>query len=311
FAIGTMLAAEEALSTKQYDQFREKSEKNFQKAAEFFSVLVKKVNRLLEEKNKDHPGGNISFLPVTSKVRDKTIYGIPGFTVAYTLSGSLYQEVQTGGDPTYLQDPRGIYSGTLYLSIEVEGMDSLDYAFVEGCCLPNGELNETADWRQILKRFPDRPEIRKTLLAAFIDRTVSPAKLTRNLSGEFTVTITSENGLGKAQLSGAFNSLSDETDFQFSHSIFTLFLAPKAIETPNGPENLGQPQYNVILTSVPGAGLSQIHVRVTDANRAATVSDDTTYTEFSGDGRALVIPVSKQGDVFDQLPYPPGIIITK
>ena len=308
--LGTYGAINEAMDTKQYEEFNRNSAEKFRLAAEFHILLNRKVRKALEDKNKGHYTGYIYFDNAECEVENRSLLGMNGIKVKYRLVGTLYQEAVSDQKPEDMSDMSGAYKGTLYLTVEgVDLANSLDAGWADrtNLCIGSAVGNESVgQWCQILKRFPDR-NWKEVELDNFTETTISYASLVRKLSGEFTATVSSKDGIGKVSLSGALNNISDETTFNFHHSLYMH--SRFEVVKNNGKNRYGQWESRTSIWSEPEeCGLNGLYVKVS-GNEALGHTGDAAYAEFGGYGRICLIPKTHAATVFDDLKYPPKMTI--
>ncbi|MBO4229902.1 MAG: hypothetical protein J5938_06100 [Clostridia bacterium] len=308
FALNSIDVALELADTEQFDKFCNEMTKLFEKIAEFYIRCSQKMNDLAEKKNANRI--RISFKDAKCDADPCVFLGVDNVTTQFTLNGDLY--LKTGDTVVAAGDNSGTYEGELTLVLEGKNFgECFDARFSDSSdiWLYGQRIN---DWCQILYKFEGMPNARSELLSKFIPKVNKPTVLKRTLVGKFTADIRSWTaGTLKPSLSGAFNNVSDKTEFTFEMNFGQEMRSTVSVDRNGTHIDLGQPvqQWHVKST---GRGLDAMHVTWV-GNEAARVwlnGQSVGQEMYSGDGQDVPLTQRDIGTVFYPLEFAPEITVT-
>lgn len=307
FALDSIDVALELADTEQFDKFCDEMTKLFAKIAEFYIRCSQKMNDLAEKKNQNRI--RISFKDAKCDADPCVFLGVDNVTTQFTLNGDLY--LKTGDTVVTPGDNSGVYEGELTLTLEGKDFaNCFDARFADASdlYLYGQRIN---DWCQILYKFEALPNAREDLLAKFIPKVNKPTVLKRTLVGKFTADIRSWTaGTLKPVLSGAFNNVSDTTEFTFEMNFGQEMKAHQTAVKDWLIVDLGAPvqQWHVKST---GRGLDAFRVTWV-GNEAARVWCDGQsigIEMYGGEGQDVPITQRDIGTVFYPLEFAPEITV--
>ena len=308
FAINSVDVALELADTEQFDKFCEEMTKLFAKIAEFYIRCSQKMNDLAEKKNQNRI--RISFKDAKCDADPCVFLGVDNVTTQFTLNGDMY--LKTGDTVVTPGDNSGVYEGELTLTLEGKDFaNCFDARFADASdlYLYGQRIN---DWCQILYKFEVLPNAREDFLAKFIPKVNQPTVLKRTLVGKFTANIRSWSaGTVKPVLSGAFNNVSDTTEFTFEMNFGQEMKAHQTVARNGMIIDLGAPvmQWHVKST---GRGLDAFRVTWV-GNEAARVwcnGQSIGAEMYGGEGQDVPITQRDIGTVFYPLEFAPEITVT-
>ncbi|MBQ6183047.1 MAG: hypothetical protein IJK33_04085 [Clostridia bacterium] len=305
FALSSIDVAKEFADISQFEKFCEEMERRYAAVGAFYAICSQRMNTEVLRKNSDPV---IEFKNATA---DNTcvFLGLDNVTVKYTLNGELV--MQTSPDDVLSPDDNsGVYEGQLTLVIEGKDFAKcFDARFFD-----QSELwaygQRVNDWCQILYKFEGLANARENLLRKYMPKVNQPTQLKRTLVGNFKANVSSWiAGTLKPKLSGAFNNVSDTTEFIFEINVGQEYIAPMKDKATGADLGFPLMQWHVKSS---GNGLDVFHVTWV-GNAAARALDDGNSVGavmYSGDGQDMVITSRDLGTVWYPLEYPPTIEIT-
>ena len=305
FALSSIDVGLEFADTSQFERFLKEAERRFEAASKFYAICSQRMNTEVLRKNSD------PVIEFKDAVAENTcvFLGLDNVSVKYTLNGELV--MQTG--PDYVLSPddnSGVYEGELTLVIEGK-----DFAK----CFDARFINESElwtygqrinDWCQILYKFEGLADARENMLTKFMPKVNQPTQLKRTLVGNFTANVSSWTaGTLKPKLSGAFNNVSDTTEFVFEINVGQEMKAPVSDKATGQYLGLPLMQWHVKSS---GNGLDVFHVTWVGNAAARAMSDGKSVGQvmYSGDGQDMIITQRDIGTIWYPLEYPPTIEIT-
>ena len=308
FALDSIDVALELADTEQFDKFCDQMTKLFEKIAEFYIRCSQKMNDLAEKKNANRI--RISFKDARCDADPCVFLGVDNVKTQFTLNGDLY--LNTGETVVTPGDNSGTYEGELTLVLEGKDFATcFDARFADesDIWLYGQRVN---DWCQILFKFEGIPDARSNLLNKFMPKVNKPTVLKRTLVGKFKADIKNWTaGTLKPALSGAFNNVSDQTEFTFEMNFGQEVKSPVRVDRNGRSVDLGLPvqQWHVKST---GRGLDAFHVTYV-GNEAARVwldGQSVGLVMYSGDGQDMAITQRDIGTVFYPLEFAPELTVT-
>ena len=308
FALDSIDVALELADTEQFDKFCNEMTKLFEKIAEFYIRCSQKMNDLAEKKNANRI--RISFKDAKCEADPCVFLGVDNVKTEFTLNGDLY--LKTGETVVTPGDNSGTYEGELTLVLEGKDLaNCFDARFADASdiWLYGQRVN---DWCQILFKFEGLPDARDNLLTKFIPKVNKPTVLKRTLVGKFTANIQSWTaGTVKPLLSGAFNNVSDTTEFTFEMNFGQEVRSVVSVDRNGRQVDLGQPvqQWHVKST---GRGLDAFHVTYVGNEAARVWMDGQSVGQvmYSGEGQDMPITQRDIGTVFYPLEFAPELTVT-
>ncbi|MBP5657944.1 MAG: hypothetical protein J6X52_05425 [Clostridia bacterium] len=305
FALSSIDVGLEFADTSQFERFIKEAERRFEAASKFYALCSQRMNTEVLRKNSDPV---IEFKDATAE-NTCVFLGLDNVTVKYTLNGELVMQTS----PDYVLSPddnSGVYEGELTLVIEGKDFAKcFDARFFD-----QSELwtygQRVNDWCQILYKFEGLANARENLLRKYMPKVNQPTQLKRTLVGNFKANVSSWTaGTLKPRLSGAFNNVSDTTEFIFEINVGQEYIAPMKDKATGADLGFPLMQWHVKSS---GNGLDVFHVTWV-GNAAARALDDGNSVGavmYSGDGQDMVITSRDLGTVWYPLEYPPTIEIT-
>ncbi|MBQ3870195.1 MAG: hypothetical protein II777_06555 [Clostridia bacterium] len=308
FALDSIDVALELADTEQFDKFCDEMTKQFEKITEFYIRCSQKMNDLAEKKNTGRI--RISFKNAVCDADPCVFLGVDNVTTRFTLNGDLF--MKTGETVVTPGDNSGTYEGELTLVLEGKDFGKcFDARFSDASdlYLYGQRIN---DWCQILYKFEGLPNARENLLAKYIPKVNQPTVLKRTLVGKFTTNIRSWSaGKIKPALSGAFNNVSDTTEFTFEMNFGQEMIAHQTVVRNLLLVDLGAPimQWHVKST---GRGLDAFRVTWVGNEAARVWCDGQSIGAemYGGEGQDIPITQRDIGTVFYPLEFAPEITIT-
>ena len=305
FALSSIDVAKEFADTSQFERFCEEMERRYSAASGFYSICSQRMNEAVLRKNSD------PVIDFKNAVAENTcvFLGVENVKVKYTLNGELV--MQAGADQVLAPDDNsGVYEGELTLVVEGRDLANCFDArfFDESMLWAYGQ--RINDWCQILYKFEGVPNARDIFLNKFMPKVNTPTVIKRTLVGNFRANVSSWTaGTLVPKLSGAFNNVSDTTEFVFEMNIGQEFKTPEKDRATGIDLGLPVMQWHVKSS---GNGLDVFHVTWVGNAAARSMSDGKSVgaVMYSGDGQDMMITQRDIGTIWYPLESAPIIEIT-